>query len=114
MSAPAASLQVPLVMPRRLAIALLAEAQKHQEGAVLGVIGARDGVPVSVRPGPGGAAAAAAAGESVWARYRSGTEVPDAAPGRQLLISIDTKGVLQLRGWESGPGGPAERELEIR
>jgi len=104
-----ASLQV----PRRLAIALLAEAQKHEEGPVQGVIGARDGVPVSVRPGPQGAEATLQAGESVWARYRSGAREPDAAPGRQLLISIDTKGVLQMRCWESGPGGPAERELAV-
>ena len=36
-----------LIMPRRLAIALLAEAQKAAGAAVRGVIGARDGVPVS-------------------------------------------------------------------
>lgn len=93
-----------LIIPRRLAIALLAEAQKGAGAAVSGVITARDGVPVAVRPG-------AASGEDgeVWARYRSGAAEPDAAPGRQLLISIDTKGVLQLRCWE----GATERELRI-
>jgi hypothetical protein len=94
-----------LILPRRLAIALLAEAQKAGESPVSGVIGARDGVPVSVRPAPGGAAS----GESVWAHYRSGTGAPDARGGRQLLISIDTKGVLQLRCWDAG----AECELRI-
>lgn len=92
-----------LIMPRRLAIALLAEAQKAGD-AVSGVITARNGVPVSLRPG-----AASTQGEDIWARYRSGAAQPDAAPGRQLLISIDLKGVLQLRCWEAG----AERELHI-
>jgi hypothetical protein len=94
-----------LILPRRLAIALLAEAQKAAGEPVHGVIGARDGVPVSVRPN----ASAAGAGESVWARYRSGTDGPGADGGRQLLISIDTKGVLQLRCWDAA----AERELRI-
>lgn len=99
----------PLIIPRRLAIALLAEAQRAAGAPVQGVIGARDGVPVSVRAGT----APAAAGESVWARYRSGTDGPDADAGRQLLISLDTKGVLQLRCWEGGGPAPVERELRI-
>ena len=94
-----------LILPRRLAIALLAEAQKSGDAPVRGVIGARDGVPVSVRPGAGGAAS----GESVWAHYRSGAGGPEARGGRQLLISIDTKGVLQLRCWDDA----VERELRI-
>lgn len=92
-----------LIVPRRLAIALLAEAQKSGDEPVAGVITARDGVPGALRPG------AATPGDEVWARYRSGAAQPDGAPGRQLLISIDTKGVLQLRCWEGG----AERELHI-
>lgn len=92
-----------LILPRRLAIALLAEAQKAAGEPVTGVITARGGVPVAVRPG------ASTAGDEVWARYRSGAAQPDSAPGRQLLISIDTRGVLQLRCWE----GAAERELHI-
>lgn len=99
----------PLVIPRRLAIALLAEAQKASGAAVSGVIGARDGVAVSVRPG----VSAGDGPETVWARYRSGSDAPDAAPGRQLLISIDTKGVLQMRCWERSDRGCVERELHI-
>ena len=97
MNAPAPA----LILPRRLAIALLAEAQKSAGSQVSGVITARDGLPGSVVAG------AAPAGE-VWARYRSGDQ-PDDANGRQLLISLDTKGVLQLRCWE----GAVERELRI-
>lgn len=92
-----------LILSRRMAIALLAEAQKAAGEPVAGVITARDGVPVAVRPG------APVPGDEVWARYRSGMAQPDSAPGRQLLVSIDTKGVLQLRCWEGG----AERELRI-
>lgn len=103
----------PLQIPRRLAIALLAEAQKHEAGPVQGVIGARAGVPVSVRSGPEAGAAALQAGEAVWARYRSGAREPDAAPGRQLLISVDTKGVLQLRCWECADRGLQERSLAV-
>jgi hypothetical protein len=93
-----------LIIPRRLAIALLAEAQKAAGAPVQGLIGARDGVPVSVLPG----ADSAPAGQTVWAHYRSGGAVPPAAT-RALLISIDTKGVLQLRCEE----GARERELRI-
>jgi len=97
----------PLIIPRRLAIALLAEAQRHEQGPVHGVIGARDGVPVSVSPG---VAVPPAPGETAWAHYRSGTVGSEAKVGRQLLISLDTKGVLQLRCWDDGA---VERELHI-
>ncbi len=99
----------PLIIPRRLAIALLAEAQRAAGAAVQGVIGARDGVPVSVQPGAGGAPA----GETLWARYHSGTGAAPPGEGRQLMISIDTKGVLQLRCWEAAGREMTERELRI-
>ena len=100
----------PLIIPRRLAIALLAEAQRAEGGPVGGIIAARDGVPVAVKPG---AASASGKGEAVWARYRSGAGEPDAQEGRQLLISIDTKGVLQLRCWDRSGKSAVERELRI-
>jgi hypothetical protein len=99
----------PLIIPRRLAIALLAEAQKADGGPVEGVIGAREGAPVSVRP----ATHVPEVGETVWAYYRSGISEPVAQDGRQLLISIDTKGVLQLRCWDRSAAGTVERELRI-
>ena len=95
----------PLIIPRRLAIALLAEAQKASGAEVRGVIVARDGVPTSVQPG----ASDAPKGEVLWAHYRSGTDGAPRGKGRELLISIDTKGVLQLRCWDAA----AERELRI-
>ena len=96
-----------LILPRRLAIALLAEAQKAGGEPVSGVITARDGAAVAVRPGT------PAPGDEVWARYRSGAAQPDSAPGRQLLISIDTKGVLQLSCREGKGKKAIERELRI-
>ena len=101
-------MSAPLILPRRLAIALLAEAQKAAGAPVSGVIGARDGVPVALHPN----AQVAAGGETIWAHYRSGAEA-DPGPGRQLLISIDTKGVLQLRCREGAGAQAAERELRI-
>lgn len=100
----------PLIIPRRLAIALLAEAQRADGGVVRGVIGARDGVPVTVRAGE---AAQIGSGEVIWARYSSGTRQPEDGAGRQLLISLDTKGVLQLRCWDREAGRVVERELRI-
>ena len=100
----------PLILPRRLAIALLAEAQKASGAPVSGVIGARDGVPVAVHPN----AEAATAGETIWARYRSaGGLIGAAGDGRELLISIDTKGVLQLSCREGKGKKAVERELRI-
>jgi hypothetical protein len=97
----------PLILPRRLAIALLAEAQKAAGQPVQGFIDADGAVPGALRPG------ATAPGDGVWARYRSGASEPDGAPGRQLLISIDTKGVLQLRCWERRGSAAVERDLHI-
>ena len=99
----------PLILPRRLAIALLAEAQKASGAPVSGVIGARDGVPVAVHPN----AEAPIAGETIWARYRSAGGEVGAGDGRELLISIDTKGVLQLSCRESKGKKAVERELRI-
>ena len=98
----------PLILPRRLAIALLAEAQKAGGEAVHGVIGARDGVPVAVHPN----AEAATVGETVWARYRSAGEGVT-GDGRELLVSIDLKGVLQLSCREGKGKKAVERELRI-
>jgi hypothetical protein len=99
----------PLIIPRRLAIALLAEAQKAAGAPVRGVIGAREGVPASVWPD----AATAGDKQTIWAHYRSGVDAPDVKQGRELRISLDTKGVLQLRCWEAGKAGTVERELRI-
>lgn len=104
----------PVLIPRRLAIALLAEAQRASDGQVTGLVGARDGTPLVLVPDPGAEAALAALGMAPWARYRSGAGEPDAAGGRQLLISVDTKGVLQLHCWETGRGEPVPCRLALQ
>ncbi|HUS25657.1 MAG TPA: hypothetical protein VM369_11980 [Candidatus Binatia bacterium] len=95
-------MSAPLFLPRRLAIRLLAEAQRS--GEVQGSIGARGGEPCSVHAG------ALPEGETLWARYRSAHATSAPGAPRELVVSLDTKGVLQLRCVEGG----AERELKIR
>lgn len=98
-----------LILPRRLAIALLAEAQQAGGEPVRGVIGARDGVPVALHPN----AEAASGDETLWARYRSAGGEVGVDSGRELRVSIDLKGVLQLSCWESKGKKAVERELRI-
>ena len=103
-------------LPRRLAIRLLALAQQAS-GAIEGVVVERNGKPVAVRP-------KASDGDTVWARYRSHPAVdwqPSAADLGQwgpagtlhLIVSIDTKGVLQLRCWALQDGKAVAHELKI-
>lgn len=100
----------PLFLPRRLAIELLAQAQKSPEAPVGGVIVARNGEPVALRPDD----RSLGEGETVWAEYSSAFRDPQHAGRRQLLISLDTQGVLQLRCREAARGEMRERELKIR
>ena len=103
-------------LPRRLAIRLLALAQQAP-GEIEGVVIERNGKPSAVQPQAG-------AGDAVWARYRSHPAAdwqPTAAdlarwgaPGTlHLVVSIDTKGVLQLRCWTLETGRPMAHELKI-
>ena len=112
----------PLFLPRRLAIRLLAEAQKSPNGEIHGLVGAKDQEPVSVHPASSGLdqAALRARGETLWAVYRSQPAAAMAPAGssddcaRFLAVSLDTKGVLQLRCWKFEGGIPRERILKIR
>jgi hypothetical protein len=103
-------------LPRRLAIRLLALAQQAED-RIEGVVIAREGKPVAVQPRAG-------EGDEVWAHYRSHPAAdwqPTAAdlgnwgpPGSlQLIVSIDTKGVLQLRGWSLEGGQAVAHELKV-
>lgn len=120
-------------LPRPLAIRLLHEAQKFPEQEVCGLIATRDGVPCRVVPVRNAAGDVRRLfdmderelidavktmrdnGEELFAIYHSH---PDAAPvpskadiGRagypeklHLIISLHTKGVLQMRGWRFDDG----------
>jgi proteasome lid subunit RPN8/RPN11 len=117
-----------VALPRALVNRLLAHAQQSPEAEVCGFIAAKDGVPVEVYPvanaatDPGHLFAMDAAaqidamrtmrerGETLFAIYHSHPHAP-AAPSRRdlaeaaypdalyLIISLDTRGVLDMRGF---------------
>ena len=101
-----------LVMPRRLAIQILHEAQIAQPQAIRGWVSAEAGEAVAfTREQPA----------SPWARLWSvplAPAVPSAdelkAGGLHLVISLNTKGVLEMRAWELEAGVPSERVLTIK
>lgn len=106
--------QAALYIPRRLAIQLLAEAQKAPQGETHGWIGAKDGAPASVWPAAADAQQRLAErGETIWAAYHSHAHGPGPAAPRTLIVTLDTKGVLQLRCWELEDDVCAERVLKI-
>lgn len=103
-------------MPRRLAIVILHEAQVAQPQAIHGWVEAANGEPHRFVLGDSVPEA-----PSVWARLWSHPQapaVPDAsqldADGLSLVVSLNTKGVLEMRAWELRDGRPAERVLKIR
>ncbi|HKY93202.1 MAG TPA: hypothetical protein VJM11_19275 [Nevskiaceae bacterium] len=111
--------ETPFVIPRTLAIRILHEAQIAQPDPICGLVGARGGEPCSfVR---GSDADVIARGETVWARLWSNPTAPAvpeakelAGGGLFLVVSLNTKGVLEMRAWELRDGAPAERVLTIR
>ena len=119
-----------LVMPRRLAVRLLHEAQLSPEAPVEGLVGARNAEPASVHPLSGAITRAElmqklqAAGETPWAWYRStprtpplpidGDSVVAADKAYSLVVSLNIKGVLEMRCWDWASGQPVEREVKIK
>jgi [CysO sulfur-carrier protein]-S-L-cysteine hydrolase len=109
-----------LVMPRRLAIQILHEAQIAQPGSICGVVGSRDGAePSSFLKAD--VDALSARSERLWARLWSEPTAPAvptapqlAGGGLYLLVSLNTKGVLEMRAWELRAGAPFERVLKVQ
>lgn len=104
-----------LVMPRRLAIRILHEAQIAQPEAIVGVVTARGHEPAGFTLGR-----ETPTGQTLWARCWSNPLAPAvpaveqlAAGGLHLLISLNTKGVLEMRAWELRAGAAHERTLQI-
>lgn len=102
-----------LVLPRRLAIQILHEAQIAQPQSISGWVMGKDGAPQRYVAGEASA--------SFWARVFSrptSAAVPSAEElkvgGLHLVISLNTKGVLEMRAWELAQGQPAERVLTIK
>lgn len=108
-----------LVMPRRLAIQILHEAQIAQPEPITGVVGARAGEPCSfLKATP---SELPARGETLWARLWSNPTAPAvptadqlAGGGLFLVVSLDIKGVLEMRAWELRGNAPFERVLKVR
>lgn len=106
-----------LVMPRSLAIRILHEAQIAQPAAIRGVVGARDGDPRSFHLGRD----AVGSSESLWADLWSHPQAPavpsatELQDGRlSLVVSLNIKGVLEMRAWRLVDGAPHEEVLKIR
>lgn len=119
-----------LVMPRKLAVKLLHEAQLSPEAPVEGLVGARNSEPCSSFALAGAVTRAEllqkvqANNETPWAWYRSNPRQP-AAPieadqfvaadrAYSLIISLNTKGVLEMRCWDWSSGQPIEREITVK
>ncbi|BCX88782.1 [CysO sulfur-carrier protein]-S-L-cysteine hydrolase [Methylomarinovum tepidoasis] len=129
-----------IVLPRSLVTRLLHQAQSRPDYEVCGLIGARDGKPVSVYPvanvatdperhfemDPAGQIQAMKTmrqrGETLFAIYHSHPHAPP-FPSREdiqsvsypealsLIISLNTKGVLEIRGFRLEGRRPEEVEL---
>ncbi|MEQ1440459.1 hypothetical protein AAG565_13960 [Fontimonas sp. SYSU GA230001] len=106
-----------LVMPRRLAIEILHAAQQAQPEAIRGVVAARDGQPVSFHPD----GTTLPAGVQRWARLWSHPQsaaIPGveelADGGLSLVVSLNTKGVLEMRAWRLDGDRAAEQVLKVR
>lgn len=131
-----------LLMPRPLATRLLFEAQKRPDEEVCGLVGARGGAPCSLYPIANVAAEPARAfemdpraqieamrtmrerGETLWAIYHSHPDAPPEPSARDLdalgypealylIISLNIKGVLEMRAWRMAGGGVEEVVLKV-
>ena len=105
----------PLVITRRLAIQLLHEAQIAAPQAIEGVVTDRGGELLGYLPRE------RLVGQPVWANVYSNptaAAVPDASQLAEqqltLMISLNTKGVLEMRAWILQNGAPCERTVSIR
>jgi hypothetical protein len=109
----------PLVVPRRLAIQILHEAQIAQPEPIHGWVYEREGRPAVFRLARADMQTHRA-DESLWARLWSNPTAPAVpAPSElrehllNLVVSLNTKGVLEMRAWELRAGCAVERELQI-
>lgn len=131
-----------LLIPRPMATRLLFEAQKNPREEVCGLVGGIDGAPVSIYPAANVAADKArrfelepqaqlsamrtmrARGEGLLAVYHSHPASPPEPSARDLaeigypealllIISLNIKGVLEMRGWRLAPGGVREVVLRV-
>jgi [CysO sulfur-carrier protein]-S-L-cysteine hydrolase len=118
MSEPLAQpLSQPLVIPRRLAIFILHAAQTAQPQSIRGIVTARRGEPAGFRED----GELLHQDEVPWARmwsYPQAAAVPAAAEldaaVPNLVVSLNTKGVLEMRAWRLVENQAREQVLKIR
>jgi hypothetical protein len=103
------------IIERRLAIEILHQAQIAQPNAIRGWVAHAGGTPSAFHLGEPPQDAA------LWARLWSHPQAPaEPAPGEiaadslNLLVSLNTKGVLEMRCWRLADGAPSEVILKIR
>lgn len=109
--------EAPLIIPRRLAIQILHEAQIAAPASIRGIVCTRGGEPSAFRADE----TATRDGETLWAvlwSHPQAAAVPTAeqlTPGQlSLVVSLNIKGVLEMRAWRLHAGAPLEQVLKIR
>ncbi len=119
-----------IALPRRLVNRLLAEAQHAPDGRTLGVVGAVAGIPTHCHTLAAGADPAAAertlraAGETLFAVYETHPQMPAGPDVAELArwdrpdllylpLCLDTRGVLEIRGFRLHAGRVCEVPLEL-
>jgi [CysO sulfur-carrier protein]-S-L-cysteine hydrolase len=130
------AVEVALVLPRRVAVRILGAAQSAQPGRLAGLVGADLEGPAAFFPLRNVAAQPESAilystdelaqrGLNLWA-YVTSHPTQSAEPAVQdfmtcpfpnevqLVVSLSTKGVLEMRAWQLRGGVPRERVLKIR
>jgi hypothetical protein len=104
-----------LTLPRKLAIRLLHEAQIAQPEPIRGWVLSRDGRPAAFVRAPAEAPVPAHAWAWLWSEP-SRPAVPEAMQLSEgqicLVISLNTKGVLEMRAWTLVDG--AAQEIPLR
>lgn len=131
-----------LLIPRPLATKLLFEAQKQPDVEVCGLVGAVDRQPTTLYPIPNVSATPACAfemepkaqiaamrtmrerGEALLAIYHSHPATPPEPSAQDLdeigypdavllIISLNIKGVLEMRAWRKADDGVGEVTLKV-
>lgn len=137
------AVEVPLILPRRVAIRILGEAQTAQPRRIAGLVASDDSGPAAffairnAAPKPeativysadelnNARAAMRGRGMTLWA-YVTSHPTAAAVPLMQdfmdspykdavhLVVSLTIKGVLEMRAWQLRAAEPRERVLKIR
>ena len=114
-----ATMNEALVVPRRLAIQILHEAQIAQPEPIHGWVYERQGKPAVYRHARADMGTHRA-DEDLWARLWSVPTAPAEPAAAELRegilnlgVSLNTKGVLEMRAWDLRDQQPFERVLRV-